>query len=100
MALLEQDIWNKLKECNDPELPCNIVDLGLVYKVQIEGQRVNISMTLTTPSCPMAGQITAEVQHKLLELPGLTEANVELAYDPPWTPARINPSIRKQLGLA
>jgi metal-sulfur cluster biosynthetic enzyme len=98
MPLLEQDIWEKLKECQDPELPCNLVDLGLVYAVRIDGACVHIQMTLTTPSCPMADQITRQVQTKLRELPGLTEAQVELVYDPPWTPARISPAAHKQLG--
>ena len=99
MTLLEQQIWEKLKDCNDPEIPCNIVDLGLVYEVHVEGQRANVRMTLTTPSCPMSDQITGQIRRKLLELPGIAEANVQLVYDPPWTPALANLAVRKQLGL-
>lgn len=95
----------KLKECYDPELPCNIVDLGLVYDVQLQkgegadDTRVDIKMTLTSQSCPLAGQISAQVQRKLLELPGVGEANVEVVFDPPWSYARISPEGKKTLGL-
>ena len=95
----------KLKECYDPELPCNIVDLGLVYDVQLQkgegadDTRVDIKMTLTSQSCPLAGQISAQVQRKLLELPGVGEANVEVVFDPPWSYARISPEGKKTLCL-
>ena len=100
MAISEQDVWTKLKECVDPELPCNIVDLGLVYTVRLAPPGdVEVTMTLTTPSCPMASQIAAQVQRKLHELPGIGAAAVQLVYDPPWQPALINAAGRKQLGL-
>jgi len=99
MAIAEQLIWDKLRECNDPELPCNIVDLGLVYEVSQDANRVLVKMTLTSPQCPMAAQITGQVQHKLLEIPGVDEADVELVYDPPWSFARVAPEVRQQLGL-
>ena len=105
MTLTEQQVFAKLKECYDPELPCNIVDLGLVYHVQLQpvaaadDTRVDVKMTLTSPSCPLAGQISAQVQRKLLELPNVAEANVEVVFDPPWNFTRITPDGKKTLGL-
>lgn len=106
MAITEQEVWTRLKECYDPELPCNIVDLGLVYGVGLQvltgsdQARVDVKMTLTAQGCPMSGQISAEVQRKLLELDGVGEANIEIVFDPPWSPSRINEEGRKQLGLS
>jgi metal-sulfur cluster biosynthetic enzyme len=106
MATTEQEVWTRLKECYDPELPCNIVDLGLVYGVGLQAltgsdqARVDVKMTLTAQGCPMSGQISAEVQRKLLELNGVGEANIEIVFDPPWNPSRINEEGRKQLGLS
>ena len=106
MGLTDQQVFAKLKECYDPELPCNIVDLGLIYNVRlqpVEGTndtRVDVKMTLTSPGCPLAGQISAQVQRKLLELQGIGQANVEMVFDPPWTRARISPEGKKILGLS
>jgi metal-sulfur cluster biosynthetic enzyme len=105
MSLTEQQVFTKLKECYDPELPCNIVDLGLVYNVHLEptpessDTRVDIKMTLTSQTCPLSAQIFAQVQRKLLELPGVAEANVEVVFDPPWSFARISPEGKKLLSL-
>jgi metal-sulfur cluster biosynthetic enzyme len=105
MSLTEQQVFTKLKECYDPELPCNIVDLGLVYNVRLEpvagagDTRIDIQMTLTSPSCPLSAQISAQVQRKLLELPGVGEANVEVVFDPPWSFGKISPDGKKLLSL-
>jgi metal-sulfur cluster biosynthetic enzyme len=105
VRLTDQQVFAKLKECYDPELPCNIVDLGLVYDLRLQpvagtsDTRIDVKMTLTSPSCPLAGQITAQVQRKLLELQGVGEANVEIVFDPPWTVARVMPEGKKLLGL-
>jgi metal-sulfur cluster biosynthetic enzyme len=105
MSLTEQQVFTKLKECYDPEIPCNIVDLGLVYNVRLEpvaganDTRVDIRMTLTSQSCPLSAQISAQVQRKLLELPGVGEANVEVVFDPPWSFAKISPDGKKLLGF-
>ncbi|HTS16324.1 MAG TPA: metal-sulfur cluster assembly factor [Verrucomicrobiae bacterium] len=105
MAVTEEQLIAKLKECYDPEIPCNIVDLGLVYDVRREpvagtsDTRVDVKMTLTSPGCPLAGQISAQVQRKLLELPGVGEANVEVVTDPPWSLSRVTPDGKKLLGL-
>lgn len=99
MNLSTDQVHAKLRECYDPEVPCNILDLGLVYDVKIAEGRVEVLMTLTTTECPLARQITGKVQQKLLELPGIAEAEVRLAFDPPWTPSRISEEGRRQLGL-
>ena len=103
--MTDQQVLAKLKECYDPELPCNIVDLGLVYDVRlqpVEGTgdtRIDVKMTLTSPACPLAGQISAQVQRKLLELHGVGEANVEVVFDPPWSLSRVSADGKKTLGL-
>ena len=105
MSITDQQVLAKLRECYDPELPCNIVDLGLVYDVRlqpVEGTndtRIDVKMTLTSQACPLAGQISAQVQRKLLELQGVGEANVEVVFDPPWSFARISADGKKTLGL-
>jgi metal-sulfur cluster biosynthetic enzyme len=105
MPVTDQQVMAKLKECYDPELPCNIIDLGLVYGVQLQSvegasdTRVDVKMTLTSQACPLAGQISAQVQRKLLELQGIAEANVEVVFDPPWSLSRVTPDGKKTLGL-
>ena len=105
MAITDQEIFAKLKECYDPELPCNIVDLGLIYDLHLQplagtgDTRIDVKMTLTSSGCPLAGQISAQVQRKLLELQGVGEANVDIVFDPPWDLGRISAGGRKTLGL-
>ncbi|HUJ10639.1 MAG TPA: metal-sulfur cluster assembly factor [Verrucomicrobiae bacterium] len=105
MTLTDQQVLAKLRECCDPEIPCNIVDLGLVYDLRLqpsEGSsdtRIDVKMTLTLPGCPLAGQISSQVQRKLLELPGVGEANVEIVFDPPWNLARVSADGKRILGL-
>jgi metal-sulfur cluster biosynthetic enzyme len=98
-ALTEQEIWDQLRNCYDPEIPLNIVDLGLIYDVEITGGSVNVKMTLTAPGCHLGGQIAADVQSKLLALDPVEEANVELVWDPPWHQSMISAEGRKKLGL-
>jgi metal-sulfur cluster biosynthetic enzyme len=97
--LIETEIYEVLRECYDPEIPVNIVDLGLVYGVIIEGAAVNVQMTLTAPGCSMGAMIASEIEDKLLGLPDCERATVEIVWDPPWTPQRISEAARKQLGL-
>ena len=98
-ALSEQEVWNQLRNCYDPEIPLNIVDLGLIYDVAIEGTRVDVKMTLTAPGCHMGGQIAGDVQSKLLALEQVEEANVELVWDPPWHQSMISIEGKRKLGL-
>lgn len=100
----EEAVRDTLRTCYDPEIPVNIVDLGLVYELGIEplpsGERkVWVKMTLTAPGCGMGGAIAGDAQAKLLALPGVGEANVEVVWDPPWSPSMISPEGKKMLGL-
>jgi metal-sulfur cluster biosynthetic enzyme len=96
---LESLIWDELRQCFDPEIPLNIVDLGLVYGVTVCGSQANVKMTLTSPGCHLGGQIAGNVQERLLALDAIQEANVELVWDPPWHQSMISPNGRKTLGL-
>ena len=101
---LEQQVWEVLRSCYDPEIPVNIVDLGLVYDMRIspeaEQKRIDVKMTLTAPGCGMGTSIAADARRKLLALPDVVEANVDLVWDPPWTPQMISPEGRERLGMA
>jgi metal-sulfur cluster biosynthetic enzyme len=96
---VEQLVWGELRKCYDPEIPLNIVDLGLVYGVAVLGGQANIKMTLTSPGCHLGGQIAGNVQERVLSLETIEEANVELVWDPPWHQSMISPEGRKTLGL-
>jgi len=101
---LEERVWTTLKTCFDPEIPVNIVDLGLVYDMRItpegDGQRIDIKMTLTAPGCGMGTSIAADARLKLLDLPGVTDADVQIVWDPPWNPQMISPDGKERLGMA
>jgi metal-sulfur cluster biosynthetic enzyme len=98
-TLNEAEVYEVLRECFDPEIPVNIVDLGLVYGVAIEGAIVNIKMTLTAPGCSLGATITQDIQDRLLGIPGCDDAIVEIVWDPPWTPHMMTEAARKQLGI-
>ena len=100
---LEREIWETLKTCYDPEIPVNIVDLGLIYGMHInqlaDGSRVDVKMTLTAQGCGMGTSIAADARNKILDLPGVVEADVQVVWDPPWTPEKISPEGRALLGI-
>jgi metal-sulfur cluster biosynthetic enzyme len=96
---IEEKIWARLRTCYDPEIPLNIVDLGLVYEVKVNGPRADIKMTLTSPGCHLGGQIAGNVRDQALALDEIEEANVELVWDPPWHQGMISELGRKRLGL-
>ena len=96
---LQDLVWDQLRQCYDPEIPLNIVDLGLVYSVAVNDGQANVKMTLTSPGCHLGGQIAGNVQERLLALDAIQEANVELVRDPPWHQSMISPEGRKTLGL-
>ena len=100
---LEKEVWQALKTCYDPEIPVNIVDLGLIYDMHVDkladGARVEVKMTLTAQGCGMGTSIAADAQNKLLNLPGVLEADVQVVWDPPWTPEKISPEGRALLGI-
>jgi len=102
--LSEARVWEALRTCYDPEIPVNIVDLGLVYDMKIgprAGGRsaVEVKMTLTAPGCGMGGVIAGDAQQKLLSLPGVEEATVEIVWEPQWHHSMISEAGRKTLGL-
>jgi metal-sulfur cluster biosynthetic enzyme len=97
--LTQEEVYDVLRTCYDPEIPVNIVDLGLVYDVQVAEQKIDVKMTLTARGCGMGGYIASEAEQKLLELPGIEEAKVELVWEPPWEPSMISPEARKMLGM-
>jgi len=101
---LTKEVWQTLKTCYDPEIPVNIVDLGLVYDMEIkplenEQNRIEVKMTLTAQGCGMGGSIAGDAQNKLLEIPGVKEADVQIVWDPVWTAERISPEGKTLLGL-
>jgi probable FeS assembly SUF system protein SufT len=101
----EQAVWDALKGCFDPEIPVNIVDLGLVYDLDIDnspsgGRRVDVKMTLTAPGCGMGPVIAEDARQRVAALPEVTEARVHIVWDPQWTPQMISEAGRKQLGIA
>lgn len=98
-AVTNEDVIDALREVYDPEIPVNIVDLGLIYEVNIQPERVDVKMTLTALGCPMAGEVMADVRDHLLDIPGVKDAGVELVYDPPWTPDRMSEEARWELGM-
>ena len=102
---VEKQVWDALKTCYDPEIPVNIVDLGLIYDcgvAPIEGSgsfRVNVKMTLTAPGCGMGPMIAQDAQNKILYIEAVDEANVEVVWDPPWSQAMLSETAKLQLGL-
>lgn len=101
---LENAVWDALSTCYDPEIPANIVDLGLIYGVDIHpfpggGSSVTVRMTLTAPGCEMAEEIRYDAEYKVKGLPGVSDARVEVVFDPPWTADRMSEAAKLQLGM-
>src|ERR1700721_2197949 len=104
MPIVQDDVLNALKQCYDPEIPVNIVDLGLINEIRFddlpEGQQdVTVDMTLTAQGCPEHVNISAQVKSRIEQLPGVRNANVNVIWEPAWTPERLSPDARKQLGI-
>ena len=100
MAELRPQIMDALATVYDPEIPVNITELGLIYDVLVDAEaKVGIRMTLTAPACPAAQILPGEVRDKAAKVPGVTEAKVEVVWDPPWTKERISEAAKLQLGL-
>lgn len=97
--LTEERIYEALRECYDPELPVNLVDLGLIYDVKIIDDWVGVKMTLTSPGCGMSGMISQNVRTRLLKLPGVKDADVRIVWQPAWSPAMMSESAKKKLGF-
>lgn len=88
-----------LRRVKDPELNLNIVDLGLVYDIQVEGAAIRVDMSLTSPGCPSGPEIMGEAEQQLRTLPGVTDVVMNLVWSPPWTPERIEPRVRAYMGF-
>ena len=99
MTVTEELVRKRLRSVKDPELNLNIIDLGLVYDVQVEGSEVDVKMTLTSPGCPAGPEIMTETEQTIRGIEGVTEARIELVWEPYWTPERIDPRVRAFLGL-
>jgi metal-sulfur cluster biosynthetic enzyme len=99
MAVTEKDVRNALKSVKDPELGLDLVVLGLVYDIEVQGNDVKAIISLTSPLCPVAGQIVEDARQAILAMDEVENAEVELTFSPPWTPERISPLIRSSLGL-
>lgn len=93
----KEEVIEVLKTCYDPEIPINIIDLGLVYGVEVKEDRVHIKMTLTMPGCPMGELIIENVKRKVEAIEGVKEVKIELVWDPPWTPDRISKEAMKRI---
>lgn len=96
---IEDRVWAALKSCFDPEIPVNIVDLGLIYDMRIEDRNCAVKMTLTAQGCGMGPAIAADARQKILALEGVEEATVDVVWDPPWSPEMISPEGKKKLGI-
>jgi FeS assembly SUF system protein len=97
---LEDAVINTLKSIYDPEIPVNIYDLGLIYEIDVDDENnVKIRMTLTTPNCPIADDIIAEVQHKVEAVQGVESVNLKLTFDPPWDESNLTDEAKLELGL-
>jgi probable FeS assembly SUF system protein SufT len=100
----EARVWDQLKTVFDPEIPVNIVDLGLIYSCEItehdrHGKKIDVKMSLTAPGCGMGNVLKSDVENKLSRLPEVKEVNVQLVFDPPWHPGLMSESAKLQLGL-
>ena len=94
-----EDVIEVLRQCYDPEIPVNIVDLGLIYDIAIKPERIDIKMTLTALGCPMAAEVMSDVRDHLLTLPGIADAGVDIVYEPVWSPERMTEEARWELGM-
>jgi FeS assembly SUF system protein len=100
MARLTDEIVAAIKTVYDPEIPADIYELGLIYKVDIDDDRaVHIDMTLTTPNCPSAAELPSQVENAVAGVPGVREAKVEIVWDPPWDPSRMSDEARTVLNM-
>jgi len=105
LDIVEQDAWNQLKTCYDPEIPVNIVDLGLVYSCRLapverkDSYRAEVKMTLTAPGCGMGPALAEDVREKLMSIAEIGEAQVEVVWDPPWNQSMLSEAARLKLGI-
>ena len=99
MAVTVEQVREALKECYDPHMPYSVLDLGLIYDIRIEGETVEVDMTLTNPGCPMAAVITDDVKSHVEDIEGVKEAKINVVFDPPWNPEMMSDEAKQQLGI-
>jgi len=92
-------LWDALRECYDPEIPVNIVDLGLVYELKVQENFAYVKMTLTAPGCGMGPQIASDVRRKVLQVPGVRDAKIDLVFNPPWTTSMMTEQAKLILNI-
>ena len=95
----KEQVYEALQDCYDPEIPVNIVDLGLVYEVEVNEGQVAVKMTLTAPGCGMGAMIANDAKQKIMDLEGVSDATVDLVWDPPWNPSMISEEAKQKLGI-
>lgn len=95
----QDEVIDVIKQCYDPEIPINIHDLGLIYQIDTKPDSVYVKMTLTAAGCPAAQSLPEQVRQRISTALGVKQVNVEVTFDPPWTPQRISPEGRKKLGI-
>ena len=95
----EEQVVEVLRTVYDPEIPVSIYDLGMIYDIQVEDAVVHVRMTLTTPACPVAGSLPGEVETRIKAIEGVSDAKVELVWDPPWTPEKMSEAAKLQLNM-
>ena len=99
-AVIEKQVIDALRTCYDPEIPVNIYELGLIYEVKVASNGVvNVRMTLTSPACPSAQELPIEAEAKVRTVPDVTDAKVEVVFDPPWDSSMMSEAAKLQLGL-
>jgi FeS assembly SUF system protein len=96
---LVEEIVNAIRQIYDPEIPVNIYDLGLIYNVEVDGGHANVTMTLTTPHCPVAETMPGEVEARVVSVPGVASADIHLVWDPPWDPGRMSDEAKLEMGM-
>lgn len=95
----KEEVMEKLRTIDDPEIGVSIVDMGFIYSVDIDGGEVEIEMTLTTPGCPMHSMFVGQVKDRVSEIEGVEDVSVELVFDPPWSPERMSDEAKEKLGM-
>lgn len=97
---IDENVIHTIKTCYDPEIPVNIYELGLIYQVRVAATgKVTVKMTLTSPNCPAAQSLPAEVKDKVSQINGVSGVDVDIVWDPPWSPARMSEAARLELGM-
>ena len=100
MSELKEKVISEIKKIYDPEIPVNIYELGLIYKVEINGEnKVNVEMTLTSPNCPVAESLPNSVKENIMKVEGITDVDLKLVWDPPWSKDKMSEAAKLELNL-